>query len=241
MSDLPYGGIDNLEAMAHAANYNRFLVEEALRARPGARSVLDWGAGLGILAAAWAGEGMDVHCVEADPHLRAALARRGLPAVDRLDAVPDGAFDLVCAVNVLEHIEDDVASLAEVRRKLHPGGRVFVWVPAFPLLFSSMDRKVGHHRRYTRRSLGSTASRAGLNVVRMQYADSLGFFATLVYKWTAGQSGTVTPASVRFYDRALFPLSRVLDRLGARHLLGKNLLAVLETPSSCCDRENARF
>jgi SAM-dependent methyltransferase len=226
--DAQYEGIDNLEALAGAARYNRFLVETALRARPGAATVLDFGAGLGTLAAAWADRGLAVSCVEPDAHLRAELARRGLHALGTLEAAPDGSFDLVCAINVLEHIQDDVAVLARLGRKLRPGGRVFIWVPAFPLLWSSMDRKVGHCRRYTRGEVRRAAERAGLGTISVRYADSLGFFATLLYKWFARSSGEVSASSVRLYDAAVFPVSRFLDRIGARLLFGKNLMAVLE-------------
>ena len=71
-------------------------------------------------------------------------------------------------------------ALRAVYRCLRPGGRFYLYVPAFPLLFSAMDRKVGHHRRYRLAGLTSQLQRAGFRVLRARYADSLGFFATLL-------------------------------------------------------------
>jgi hypothetical protein len=90
-----------------------------------------------------------------------------------------------------------------------------------------MDRKIGHHRRYRRRGLVEIARKAGFVVERVEYADSMGFFVTFLYKIIGSRRGDVSPASVRVYDRFLFPVSRVMDRLGCSRLFGKNLLAVM--------------
>ena len=166
--------------------------------------------------------------MEPDATLRARLAARGFPAESGLEAVRDGSCELVCAVNVLEHIEADAATLSELQRKLRPGGRLFVYVPAFQSLFSSMDRRVGHRRRYSQSRLREIATLAGLSVESIRYADSLGFFAALVYKGRRGERGELSVAAVRAYDRLVFPLSRCLDRIGLCRLFGKNIVAVLQ-------------
>jgi SAM-dependent methyltransferase len=70
-----------------------------------------------------------------------------------LTAWPDEPFDLVLLMDVLEHIEDDAAALAQTWAKLKPGGHAFITVPAFAFLWSRHDEVLGHHRRYTRDSL----------------------------------------------------------------------------------------
>ena len=132
---------------------------------------------------------------------------------------------------MLEHIEDDLAALVELGRCLKSDGRLLLYVPAFDLLYSPMDARVGHFRRYRRRSLAEKLEQAGFRVDVARYADSLGFFATLVYKAVGDASGALDPRAVRTYDRWLFPLSRLLDRaLGG--LVGKNLLVVAEPKPS---------
>jgi len=114
-------------------------------------------------------------------------------------------------------------------RKLKPGGKVFVYVPAFQLLYTSMDRKVGHVRRYTRGELTRKLERAGLRVTQSRYADSIGFAATLAYKLTDKGQGDINPRMLTLYDRAVFPVSALFDNV-LGWLLGKNTYAVAVKP-----------
>src|SRR5689334_21663708 len=100
-----------------------------------------------------------------------------------------------------------------MHRKLKKGGRLLVYVPAFQILFSSMDRKVGHVRRYTRQDLAEKVTAAGFRVVDNSYVDSIGFFVTLLYKLIGSDSGDINRKALIIYDRVLFPLSRLLDRV----------------------------
>jgi hypothetical protein len=138
----------------------------------------------------------------------------------------------VYSVNVLEHISDDEGTLTELHAKLCPGGRLLLYVPAFQVLYSSMDEKVGHHRRYRMGALAAVAVRAGFEVERMDYADCLGFFVTVLYRLIGSRRGDISPTSVRIYDRFVFPLSRLLDRAGASRRLGKNLSMTLRRPEA---------
>jgi SAM-dependent methyltransferase len=78
------------------------------------------------------------------------------------DALGERQFDLVLLLDVIEHTEDDVAVLAEVRDRLAPGGRIVITVPAFQILFSEQDRVLKHFRRYRLLHLHATLRRAGL-------------------------------------------------------------------------------
>jgi len=225
-----YSGVDNLEVLDNAHNYNRFLVDRVVAASAGARAAIDFGAGTGTIAAAVTRRGIEVLCVEADAGLRRRLQDRGLQTRPDLDSVAPESCAFVYSINVLEHIEDDAAALTALAERLQPGGRMLLYVPAFQLLYSSMDRKIGHHRRYSRHRLRDIAGRAGLEIETLRYADSLGFLATLAYKAIGSRSGDLSPSAIAFFDRIVFPGSRFLDRLGCAHLFGKNLWAVLRRP-----------
>lgn len=84
-------------------------------------------------------------------------------------------FDLVAALDVIEHVEADVESLRSLASCLCPEGRVLVTVPAYQWLFSAHDRFHHHHRRYRLRSLTVTAKAAGLQVERAGYFNSILF------------------------------------------------------------------
>ena len=83
-----------------------------------------------------------------------------------------GSFDLVTILDVLEHIQDDVAMLAEIRRLLRPGGRMVATVPAFPGLWGRQDEISHHKRRYVRSTLTESVERSGLRLERLTYFNT---------------------------------------------------------------------
>jgi SAM-dependent methyltransferase len=86
---------------------------------------------------------------------------------------PDGAFDLVTCLDVIEHTPDDRATLRELRRVLAPAGRLVVTVPAYQALWSRHDVVNRHYRRYSRRMLYAAATEAGLRVERATSFNAL--------------------------------------------------------------------
>ena len=80
-------------------------------------------------------------------------------------------FDLVTALDVIEHLDDDVAGLREIRRVLKPGAPAILFVPAFPSLWGPNDDQSGHRRRYRRQPLLAAVGAAGLEVVSISYAN----------------------------------------------------------------------
>ena len=229
-----YTGVDNLEVMAIAKRYRRFLAgcvaAVAGPVRPGL-SLLDFGAGTGTHARDIAALGYDVSCVELDAALQDRLRDMGFVTSASLDAVAPASHQVVYSFNVLEHIDDDATTVARLAEVTAPGGSLVLYVPAMPALWSSMARKVGHVRRYRRPELEQLVSGAGLVIRKSCYVDVLGAAATLAYKVVGNDRGDISEASVGAYDRWAFPVSRALDRVTGR-LLGKNLLVVAERPSS---------
>jgi SAM-dependent methyltransferase len=150
---------------------NRLIVSAVRRHFPAARSLLEVGCGTGFVLAGLR---------EAFPSLRLVgselleegleLARRRVPDAELvpLDAAKmpfADEFDVVGAFDVLEHVEDDEAALAGMRRAVREGGGVVLLVPQHPRLWSEMDVVARHARRYTRRELTAKVERAGFDVV----------------------------------------------------------------------------
>ena len=135
---------------------------------PEARSILDVGSGDAWLARQVAGGlGLDrvvcwdVHYEDAD----LGRERVGAAELERTRAEPEGHFDALMLLDVLEHVEDDRGFLSDlVERKLAPGGGVLASVPAWPALFSDHDRFLGHYRRYRPRELVALGREVGLEV-----------------------------------------------------------------------------
>lgn len=225
MQQQAYTGVDNLEVMQEAVNYNRYLLETVRKHAPARARVLDFGAGSGQFAAPLSAQGLNVTALEPDQVLQQRLRAQGLRVAGSTEELANGSFDYIYTLNVLEHIEDDAAALRSLHAKLAANGKLLIYVPAFPVLYTSMDAKVGHVRRYTRGSLIPRVRAAGFRIEHVAYADSVGFFATLLFKLVGNKNGSVSVGALKLYDRAVFPLSRALDRV-ARRWFGKNLLLI---------------
>jgi len=222
---LTYTGADILETLDRATNYNSLLLDLILDSSGDCSRMLDFGAGIGTFAKLLRNRGVDVVCVEPDVLLANGLVRDGFLAFNDLNEVPDGWFDFIFTLNVLEHIEDDQTSFCRLATKLSRGGRLLIYVPAFQCLWTSLDERLKHYRRYRRRQLEQLACSAGLTVWKTRYADALGFFATLGFKLFGNKNGDLSARAVNFYDRYIVPLSRSLDVMFGR-LFGKNVYLV---------------
>ena len=211
--------------MTDAINYNAYLRELVLKHVNHEAPVLDVGAGIGTFASAMRDEGIDVRAFEPDSQQSAAIRDKEIECHDDINAISSGSTGSIYSLNVLEHIDDDVAAMRDWGRVLTSGGRLVLYVPAFQVLFSDMDRKVGHFRRYSRASLVAKVEAAGYDVIASRYVDSIGFLATLAYKAFARPGGGINRRSLLIYDRALFPVSILCDLL-ANRFFGKNVLVV---------------
>lgn len=230
----PDVGAITLERMAAAPAFNRWMYD---RLRPWVgRRVLEVGSGIGNISQFFA-DRERVVLTDTEPsyreRLRARFGDRPNVAVAEL-VLPDGAqalggetFDTVVCLNVLEHMEDDRGSLATMWRLLAPGGRLVLLVPAIPFLYGSLDRALGHYRRYTPRLLKERYRDAGLLVQHLEYFNLAGmpgwWFTARVLKLQLIPAG-----ALGLYHR-LVPLFRLERLLPWR--LGQSLIAIGQRPA----------
>ena len=134
-------------------------------------------------------------------------------------------FDTILYIDVLEHIEDDRAELHHIARHLRPGGHIIVVSPAHAFLYSEFDRKIGHYRRYDKRSLRSVVP-DGLSLVTLHYLDCVGMLASLANRLLL-RSDTPKAGQVRLWDSVMVPTSNLLDPL-LGFQVGKSIVCVLQ-------------
>lgn len=224
MSQPDYTGTDLLEVLAEIHNYNGYLadlVSDRVRAN---ERVVDFGAGIGTFAEKLRERGHEVECVELDDKLAAKLGAAGFKTSTHLSSYADNSIPAIYTFNVLEHIEDDETVIRELWRKLKPGGQLIVYVPANRFLWTSLDDKVCHFRRYGRGEMHRKLVAAGFQNLVVHYADILGVPAALAYRLMDPGDGRIEPGKARFYDRWLFPASRRLDFI-FKYVTGKNVVA----------------
>ena len=233
-ADTSYAGTELLAVGEQAlANYNAWIVRQFVRYfrndNAAGTAVLDFGAGIGTLSVIFERDsGVRPLAIEVDVDQQATLRQRNIETYASLADLPR-PMDFIYSSNVLEHIADDAAILAALRDRLVVGGKIAIFVPAFESIWTMLDDRVGHHRRYTIAGLEAKLAAAGFEVESIRYCDSLGFLLAYLYKFIGDASGEPSGASLRLFDRVVFPLSLVVDK-ATRRLFGKNVLALARRP-----------
>jgi SAM-dependent methyltransferase len=151
------------------------LLDAAVPLPAGAR-ILDLGPGCGVNLPLLRPRGQ-VTALDLSRESLLDCAERGADWVVRADATApplrDGTFDLVCALDVLEHLADDATALTAWHRLLKPHGRLLLTVPALPILWGRQDVLSGHRRRYRRAELARRVTAAGFAIERLTYFNAL--------------------------------------------------------------------
>ena len=149
----------------------------------------------------------------------------------------DASFDLVCMLDVLEHIELDGEALARVLALAKPGGRLLITVPAYQWLWSEHDAEHHHFRRYTAQAIQAKARAAGWHIQQAGYFNTLLFPVVVVarlmaklfgLKQAGGSSLPAAPANT--FLRALFSAERHWVAARGGFPFGVSVVAVLRRP-----------
>jgi SAM-dependent methyltransferase len=236
--DAEYPGRE-LESMAFASNYRSWIMD-LMKPFLG-RHILEVGAGSGSFSELLLQTRPETLTVLEPSRNLFPLVCKSLHAIDPggvasvrqctlseafRDTEPPPRPDTAVYINVLEHIENDKEELEEVCAVLSPGGRILIFVPAHPWLMGRMDHELGHFRRYTLNELRSKCSSAGFNIELAQYFDILGILPWWL-KYRLLNSNRIEPGAVRFHDRWIVPISRILESF-LTPPLGKNIILVAE-------------
>lgn len=232
IDDVGDVGRFTLGVLERAAKYNRWLynmIEPYLGER-----ILEVGAGMGNISRLMSGHRLLVVTDEERNYLlylEAAFGKFQNIFVHFFDLnqepgveIREFHFDTIVCMNVLEHIEDDLQALRRLRSLLVPGGRLVLLVPAMRRLYGSLDRFLGHHRRYEKPDLRGRLEQEGYRIHVLRYLNmigALGWFVTarLLKRRTLSISG------LRFFD-LLVPLLKLEEKVIPP--FGLSVLAVAE-------------
>jgi SAM-dependent methyltransferase len=224
MGIFQYTGLSELEKLEeNLKNYNKFIVSKFMK-HSQASSVIDFGAGIGTLSAIWKNlnKNVSITCIELDLTLVRIIKQRGFVARENFD--PNLKVEYIFTSNVLEHIKDDESALSSFYHNLNVDGKLGIFVPANPLLYSHIDKKLEHFRRYSKADLEEKVKKAGFKIDESTFVDSLGLFVWLFAKVFKLEITNEISSSLRIYDKFIWPISKLLDKLGLRYVFGKNLL-----------------
>jgi SAM-dependent methyltransferase len=228
-------GAETLEIMQAAPRYNRWQYS---RVAPFlGRRICEVGSGIGNMSALLLNGAPELLVLtDTDPYYRDALQHQFLGRQDVVIeelTLPDStartrfqefALDTVVALNVIEHVARDVEALRSIKSMLRPQGRAVVLVPALEGLFGSLDRALGHQRRYTRHSIAERMRQAGFRVERVFYFNLLGTFGW----WLNARLRKVSRiplTQLRSFDR-LVPILRTEDLMPLPLPFGQSVIVV---------------
>ncbi len=223
---MSYRGKKLLKIMQKAQNYNNFVVNLILKSMEiKDKKTLDFGSGYGYFAELLRKKGVgNINCVEIDEELGEHCKSLDFIVFDDLKKIEDDSFDFIYTLNVLEHIEDDKSVLLLLKNKLEKGGKIFIYVPAFQALYSSFDAQIGHFRRYRKNDLVPFLEQNGFELIQAKYVDSFGFLLALIYKIFNKNDGEINMLGLMIFDKILFPLGLIFDKITFGKLFGKNLI-----------------
>ena len=156
------------------------------------------------------------------PNLHALVREAGA----NLDDLKTFRADSIVCLNVLEHIGDDLTTLRNMASIIVPGGVIVLIVPAFQALLGPIDRNLGHHRRYSRRSIARMAAHAGLRIRKMHYINFPGFFGWWFNAHILRREAQ-SASQIDVFDRLIVPVISRLETV-AHPPFGQSLFCVLE-------------
>jgi SAM-dependent methyltransferase len=217
------------EPLEYARNYRQALVAEF---SPFLRdSVLEVGAGVGHISALISRlpQVRRLVALEPDPQFHPRLRQvlpEGAVLGGTIDQVQEDSWSALVCVNVLEHIEDDRRELENYRARLRrQNGCLCLFVPARQELYAPIDRDFGHYRRYSRPELAEKLTRAGFEIRRLHYYNSLGYFIWWLNFKTL-KNRKFDRSKIVVFDRFIFPVVHWLESKIMYPPFGQSLLAV---------------
>ena len=229
-------GYSTLENIASAGKFNRWMYDTITSFCNG--EILEVGGGIGNISHCFLSDGKNLTITDLQDEycevIKENLGDNGkLQQIICMDIVdPDfdikhqflfGKFDAVFALNVVEHIEDDLLAIENCKKLLKSGGQLVILVPAFQFLFNSFDKALGHFRRYKKKGLVDLFLKNELQIVHSQYFN---FVGTLGW-WVSGnllRKKIVPEGQMKLYD-FLVPVIKIIDYFTKR-FIGLSVIAV---------------
>lgn len=217
-------------ALNEAANYRKALLSDFEPYLIG--NVLEVGAGVGQFTAELRTLPSIQRLCSIEPdvgfcsRLRATFPNHDLVEGTIKDLQQQNDWNTILSINVLEHIEADEAELWHYFQLLHRlHGSLCLFVPARPEIHAPIDNDFGHFRRYTRPELRKRLESAGFVVKELRYYNFVGYFAWWV-NFCLLKKRTFEPRSVRFFDRAIFPLVHWTETHVVAPPIGQSLMVI---------------
>lgn len=225
----------DLTAMSFAVNYHKNIIRQFSKYL--GDSILEIGAGTGNLADILLENKYEFNSltlVEPDEEVFKLLKSKYvtnkkvkvIKAFTKDIKDMNNCFSSVIYNNVLEHIEDDISEIANVKKLLKKDGYVCIYSPAGRILYSKYDHQLGHYRRYTLKEKRTLLEKNNLKCIDIKHSDLIGYFLWLVkYKILGFKGSNDFANSVKFFDKHITPINEFIESK-IKLPFGKNILVI---------------
>jgi 2-polyprenyl-3-methyl-5-hydroxy-6-metoxy-1,4-benzoquinol methylase len=223
-------GLETLNAIEKASKFNHWMYSTIRPACKG--KILEIGSGIGNISDFFFQDNSDIILSDIRNNycdrLRNKFPQAKVLNFDLVSPEFDeemkeyfGFFDSVFALNVLEHIENDVLALQNARKLLKENGTLIILVPAYQTLYNRFDKELMHFRRYTATSLSNVYNKAGLTIRTRKYFNLIGILGWL-FSGAIQRNKTIPSDQMRIFN-ACVPIFKLFDQL----ILNKSGLSVI--------------
>lgn len=217
-------GESTLEVIAEADKFNRWMYQTIKPYCKG--KVLEIGSGIGNISSFFMEDEFEIlltdirkgYCQKLEERFQDNPFFMGTEVVNLTDEDFDskfenhlGQYDTVFALNVVEHIYDDVLALKNCRKLLKEGGQLIILVPSYKQLYNRFDEELGHYRRYTKSMLSSVFLKNNFTIIHKQYFNFIGIFGWYV-TGSILKKESIPGGQMRLYN-LLVPIFKVIDKV----------------------------
>lgn len=225
---MPHGdkdiGLETLKIISKSGRFNGWMYDTIKHYTSG--KILEIGSGIGNISAFFIKEEACITLSDLDPHYK-GLLEKSFPEAEVLDidvskknfekdySDLQGRFDTVFMLNVLEHIKHDAIAIKNCHFLLKKNGKLILLVPAYQILFSKMDKALGHFRRYSQKTLTTLLEQDQFIIDKHFYFNALGLLGWTFNKVVAKEQ--LMDSQMKLFDK-LVPLANFIDRI-----LGKKI------------------
>jgi SAM-dependent methyltransferase len=235
-ADIDTDGTATLETIRTAGNFNRWMYDTIKVHCNG--KILEIGSGIGNISKYFLDDGYDISLSDYSRYYCEKLKNFGMkysttPEVIQLDIVDKefdkiysqyfGKYDCIVMMNVLEHIRDERSAVVNCVKLLALDGSIVILVPAFPSLYNTFDRTLGHYRRYTRRELESILRDCRCRIEHSQYFNLFGIVGWFIFGKVLGKK-LITNTQMKLYN-SMVGFFALIDRI-VFHRCGLSVITV---------------
>ena len=212
--------IRDLEIMSRARNYTEWIFDKYENCI--GKRVVEIGAGIGNFTGKFIDKELVIAVDNYKPCIdyiknRFADNNNIIPLEESIDSpsilsLSRYSPDTIVCINVLEHVEDDIAALDNMFSILTEGGKLILLVPAFQFMYGTIDRLVGHYRRYSKRDIETKLVTAGFYVKSISYMNCIAPFGWFLNNRILKKQEE-SLSQVIFYDRFVVPWLRKVEQI----------------------------